>query len=168
MECDDKLVCGIREIYNEVPIRDGRPFPHYGKKFDTVKREVTTMPDRSEFLGAYCGEELIGFIKLIHMGKLSSILHIVSKRAHYDKRPTNSLLAAAVEVVFSTRRRVFDLWPIPLRKPVEWTTDRIQTAKRVYKDSSTQVFHPPDILGESLSGSPVAPGYYGNVADKVS
>ena len=98
VECCDNLVCGITEIYNEVPIRDGRPFPHYGKKFDTVKREVTTMPDRSEFLGAYCGEELIGFIKLVHMGKLSSILYIVSKRAHYDKRPSNALLAAAVEV----------------------------------------------------------------------
>src|SRR5213083_281188 len=32
VECDDNLVCGITEIYNEVPIRDGRPFPHYGKK----------------------------------------------------------------------------------------------------------------------------------------
>src|SRR2546427_1377904 len=96
--CDDTLIRGITEIYNEIPIRDGRPFPHYGKNFDTVKREGTTMPDRTEFLGAYCGEELIGFIKLVHMGKLSSILNIVSKRAHYDKRPSNALLAAAVEV----------------------------------------------------------------------
>jgi hypothetical protein len=96
-ECDESFVSGITAIYNEIPIRDGRPFPHYGKNLETVKREVSTMPERSEFLGAYCGDELIGFIKLVHMGKLSSILHIVSKRAHYDKRPSNALLAAAVE-----------------------------------------------------------------------
>ena len=96
--CDDTLIRGITDIYNEIPIRDGRPFPHYGKDFATIKREVTTMSDRSEFLGAFHGEELIGFIKLIHMGKLSSILHIVSKRAHYDKRPSNALLTKAVAV----------------------------------------------------------------------
>ena len=28
---DDSLVRGIREIYNECPIRQGRPFWHYGK-----------------------------------------------------------------------------------------------------------------------------------------
>src|SRR6266566_5059630 len=96
--CDDTMIRGITDIYNEIPIRDGRPFPHYGKDFATIKREVSTMSDRSQFLGAFHGEELIGFIKLIHMGKLSSILHIVSKRAHYDKRPSNALLNKAVEV----------------------------------------------------------------------
>jgi hypothetical protein len=58
---------------------------------------MSTMLERSEFLGAYFGNELIGFIKLVHMGRISSILHIVSKRAHDDKRPTNALIAAAVE-----------------------------------------------------------------------
>ncbi len=96
--CDDTLIRGITDIYNEIPIRDGRPFPHYGKDFATIRREVSTMSDRSEFLAAFHGEELIGFIKLIHMGKLSSILHIVSKRAHYDKRPSNALLTKAAEV----------------------------------------------------------------------
>jgi hypothetical protein len=41
---------------------------------------------------------LIGFIKLVHMGKIASILHIVSKGHHQDRRPTNALLAKAVEV----------------------------------------------------------------------
>jgi len=96
-ECDESFVYGVTAIYNEIPIRDGRPFPHYGKNSEAVKREMSTMPERSEFLGAYCDDELIGFIKLVHMGKLSSILHIVSKRSHYDKRPSNALIAAAVE-----------------------------------------------------------------------
>lgn len=98
MACDDTIIRGITDIYNEIPIRDGRPFPHYGKDFATVRREVLTMSDRSEFLGAFHGEELIGFIKLIHMGRLSSILHIVSKQAHYDKRASNALLNKAVEL----------------------------------------------------------------------
>jgi hypothetical protein len=96
--CDDSLIRGIEEIYNEIPIRDGRPFPHYGKNADTIRREVSTMADRSQFLAAHYEKELIGFIKLVHMGKLSSILHIISKHAHYDKRPTNALIAKAVEV----------------------------------------------------------------------
>src|SRR5262249_10579759 len=97
IECDDNFISGVTEIYNEIPIRDGRPFRHYGKTSDTVKREMSTMPERSEFLGAYFGNGLIGFIKLVHTGRISSILHIVSKRAHDDKRPTNALVAAAVE-----------------------------------------------------------------------
>jgi Acetyltransferase (GNAT) domain len=97
VQCDDNLARGITEIYNEIPIRDGRPFRHYGKTFDVVKREVSTMPDRSEFFAAYFGEELIGFLKLVHMGRVSSVLHIISRRAHSDKRPSNALVAAAAE-----------------------------------------------------------------------
>jgi hypothetical protein len=96
--CTHTLLSGITDIYNEIPIRDGRPFPHYGKDLAAIRSELSTMADRSEFLAAYCGEELVGFMKLIHMGKLTSILHIVSKHAHYDKRPANALLAKAVEV----------------------------------------------------------------------
>ena len=98
VELDDTLVKDITAIYNETPIRQGKPFPHYGKDFDAIKKEVSTMMDRSGFIGAYHGNELIGFIKLVYMGNVASILHIVSKNAHYDKRPTNALLAKAVEI----------------------------------------------------------------------
>ena len=98
VDLDDALVQGITEIYNETPIRQGKPFPHFGKSFDAIKREVSTMMDRSGFIGAYHGNELIGFIKLVYMGNIASILHIVSRNAHYDKRPTNALLTKAVEI----------------------------------------------------------------------
>jgi len=98
VDIDDDLIRGIREIYNETPVRQGKRFPHFGKDFTTVKREVSTLLDRSGFIGAYYGSELIGFIKLVYMGKIASILHIVSKNAHYDKRPTNALIAKAVEI----------------------------------------------------------------------
>jgi hypothetical protein len=94
---DDELVNGIVGIFNESPIRQGRPFTHYGKSFETVKNEISTMLDRSEFIGAYHDGELIGYVKLVYMGKVASILNIVSKSQHYDKRPTNALIAEAVK-----------------------------------------------------------------------
>ena len=93
---NDELVTGIVAIYNESALRQGKPFYHYGKPFETVKKELSTFSGTSEFIGAYLGDELIGFIKLVYMGPVASIMHIVSQQAHVDKRPTNALLAAAI------------------------------------------------------------------------
>jgi hypothetical protein len=98
VEVDDSLIQGITEIYNETPIRQGKPFPHYGKDFKTIKKETCTLLDRSQFIGAYYGDELIGFIKLVYLGNIASILNIVSKNTHYDKRPTNALITKTVEI----------------------------------------------------------------------
>ena len=46
----DKLVHGIVGIYNETPVRQGRHFWHFGKDFETVKRENGTFGERSQFL----------------------------------------------------------------------------------------------------------------------
>ena len=97
-EFDDELVRGIIGIHDEAPMRQGLPFAHYGKGFDTVKADYGTFPEQSEFLGAYLGDELIGVIKLVHMGNAAGIMQIVTKTLHYDKRPTNLLIAKAVEV----------------------------------------------------------------------
>src|SRR5208337_1553542 len=43
----DTLVRGIWEIYNECPIRQRRPFPHYGKNIETVHREEATFLESS-------------------------------------------------------------------------------------------------------------------------
>src|SRR5215831_6558870 len=40
-EFNDDLVRGISSIFNESPVRQGTPFWHYGKDFDTVKREMS-------------------------------------------------------------------------------------------------------------------------------
>lgn len=94
----DELVRGIEEIYNETPVRQGRRFWHYGKGFETVKQDNATFAGRSEFIGAYCGAELIGFIKMVYTGKVAGIMQILSKASHQDKRPTNALIAKAVEI----------------------------------------------------------------------
>lgn len=95
---NDAFVKGIQGIYDETPIRQGRPFWHFGKDFQTIKRESSTYLDRSEFIGAYFNDELIGFIKIVYVDRLATIIHILSKNAHQDKRPINALLAKAVEV----------------------------------------------------------------------
>jgi len=94
----DDFVRGIKEIYDETPIRQGRRFWHYRKDFEVVKRENGTYLDRSQFIGAYHGEELVGFIKMVRVGTTARIMQIISKNAHYDKRPTNSLLTKAMEI----------------------------------------------------------------------
>lgn len=95
---DDRFVQGIVDIYNESPIRQGRRFWHYGKNFETVKEETAHCLEQSEFIGAYCQDELIGFIKLLCAGPAADIVLIVCKQKYHDKRPTNALIAKAVEV----------------------------------------------------------------------
>jgi hypothetical protein len=95
---DDELVRGIMGIYNETPVRQGRKFWHYGKDFDTVKAENGTFVGRSQFIGAYLGDELVGFLKFVCVGQFASIMQILSKNLHQDKKPMNALVAKAVEI----------------------------------------------------------------------
>ena len=94
---DDQFVRGMTMIFNETPIRQGRRYLHYGKDFETVKREFSRFLFREEIFGAYVGEELVGFIMLADAGKYASLGQIVSKIAHRDLAPNNALLAKAVE-----------------------------------------------------------------------
>jgi hypothetical protein len=94
----DELVKGIQSIYNETPVRRGAPFWHYGKSFDAVKRENVTYLERSDFLGAYFKEELVGFIKIIYVENIATLIQILANNEHDDKRPMNALLAHAVKL----------------------------------------------------------------------
>ena len=95
---DDNLVNGVFKIYNQTPVRDGRPFWHFGKDFETVRRELATYLDRSEFIGAYWNEDLIGFIKMVYVDHVATLFHVISMNEHYDKRPMNALIAKAAEL----------------------------------------------------------------------
>lgn len=94
----DELVEGICTIYNELKIRQGREFWHYGKDFATVKSENSSYLDRSVFIGAYYEKELIGFLKIVFDGQVANLMQILSKMAYHEKRPTNALLSKAVEI----------------------------------------------------------------------
>ena len=95
---DDALLHGIWKIYNECPVRQGRPFSHYGKNLETVRREEATYLDSSVFIAAFLGDEIIGFIKMVsdETRSQAGLMNIVSMIQHRDKAPTNALVAQAV------------------------------------------------------------------------
>jgi hypothetical protein len=94
----DDLVQGIWEIYNEVPVRQGRRFPHYGKSLEAVRAMSATFLDSSVFIGAFDGEKLVGFIKMTmnDARTQAGLMHILSLISYRDKAPTNALLVQAV------------------------------------------------------------------------
>ena len=102
---DDELVRGLKSIYDETPTRQGRRFGHYGKDLQTIRRENSTFAERSEFICAYYRDELIGFVRLIYFNQMATIMGIISKNEHFDKRPTNALLAKAVEICVAKEMR---------------------------------------------------------------
>ena len=95
---DDAYVQGIHAIYNESPIRQGKPFWHYGKDLETVYKMNATFMDRSIFIGAYFDGNLIGFVKLVFDESRSQagLMQIVSLIQCRDKAPTNALIAQSV------------------------------------------------------------------------
>lgn len=97
-EFDNTLIEGIASIYNETPVRQGRSFWHYGKDIDTIRIENSSFLERSDFLGAYCGDDLIGFIKLVYTGEVAGMMQILSKIKARDRAPNNALVAKAVEI----------------------------------------------------------------------
>lgn len=97
-ELDDTLVRQIGEIFNETPVRQGRPYWHYGKDFAAVKEVLMRDIERSRFLGAYCGGELVGFTKLIYGRNFVRTTLIMSKIAHRSKYPNNAMVAKVVEI----------------------------------------------------------------------
>lgn len=94
----DDYVRGIHAIYNESPVRQGKPFWHYGKDIEAVRKMNATFMDRSIFIGAYLENELIGFVKLVfdEAKNQAGLMQIVSMIRHQDKAPTNALIAQAV------------------------------------------------------------------------
>jgi len=95
---DEHLATGIKGIYDETPTRQGRRFWHYGKDVHRVLRENATYLDRSDFIASYHEDDLIGFMKIVYVGRIARIMQLLSRISHNDKRPINALIAKAVEV----------------------------------------------------------------------
>jgi hypothetical protein len=96
---DETLARGITAVYNESQVRQGRPNAHYGKDTETVYKEAATFLDQSIFIGAFLGESLIGFVKLVtdETRTQANLMNIVSMIKHRDKAPTNALIAHSVK-----------------------------------------------------------------------
>ena len=97
-EFDDDLIWKIVELNNGTPVRQGIPNEQYGKSFDEIKKDHSSFLNRSDFICAFLGDELIGLLKVVYRGQIASILNLLSKATHYDKRPANALVAKAVEL----------------------------------------------------------------------
>jgi hypothetical protein len=95
---DDDFVRGMTAIFNESPVRQGRPFWHYGKDFETVKSQFSRYVHRETMIGAYFEGEMVGLIMLANAGRFGITGQIISSLKHRDKSPNNALIAKAVEV----------------------------------------------------------------------
>jgi hypothetical protein len=95
---DENLVHGVKAIYDECPVRQGRPFWHYQEDHETVRSGLATFLECSDFIGAFWEDQLIGFIKLTSDGRTAGLMHIISMIAHRDKAPSDALVAKAVEL----------------------------------------------------------------------
>src|SRR5437899_846804 len=76
---DVDLIKGIADVNNESPMRQGRPNTHYGKSLEQVKKDEVSFLDRSDFICAYLGNEVVGFLKLVYRGEVAAILNLASK-----------------------------------------------------------------------------------------
>jgi hypothetical protein len=95
---DGKLIQGIREVNDDTPVRQGTANAYYGKSFEETKARYGEFTGRCDFICAYFGEELVGFLHLIYRGTVASILNLTTKPSHSDKRPANALMAKAAEI----------------------------------------------------------------------
>lgn len=98
VDFDNDLVAKIMEVYREIPLRRGTRFTHYEKTFDEVRLINATFLERACFLGAFLGDELIAFLKLVETKGYTRVMGILGKQAHKDKAPMNALIARAVEI----------------------------------------------------------------------
>jgi hypothetical protein len=119
---DDDFVAGMTAIFNEVPVRQGRRFWHYGKDFETVKRQFSRFLFREHMIGAYYHDEMIGFIMLGNAGRYGITAQILSSIRHREKNPNNALIAKAVEVCVAEK--------LPYLVYAFWTDDSRSQFKR--------------------------------------
>jgi hypothetical protein len=97
-ELDDELIKSLEELNNECPVRSGRPYPHYGKNSEEVRKDQESFAGRRDLVWAHVGNQLVGFLKIIYRGDIASLLHLVPRISEYDRRPANAMLAKVVEI----------------------------------------------------------------------
>ena len=96
---DDDLVRGVMGIFNDTPVRQGKPFWHFGKSFEDVKEILSRDLAISKFIGAYNGSELVGLAKLNYAGQrfVNPGLFLTKIEYRREKYLDNALMAKAIE-----------------------------------------------------------------------
>jgi hypothetical protein len=111
-EFGEPLLFGIKAIYDESPVRQGRRNRHYKKDLGTIRREHATFLETSQFIAVYFAGEMIGFAKVTFAHELGFIMNFLSKISHRDKAANNAILAKAVEICgdHKVQRLVYGVW----------------------------------------------------------
>lgn len=97
-EFDDVLIDEIRAVNDDTTMRQGMKNAYYGLTFEETKNRYSEFLGRCDFICAYSGDEMIGFLHLVYRNDVAAILNLTSKSSHFDKRPANALMARAVEI----------------------------------------------------------------------
>jgi len=97
-EYDDAFVRGMTSIFNESPVRQGKPFWHYGKDIETIRQQFSRYLFREQLIAAFIGDEMIGFMMLANAGRFALTGQIIASLKYRDKAPNNALIAKAVEI----------------------------------------------------------------------
>jgi len=95
---DETFIRGVMAVSDESMVRAGRKFWHYGKDFETVEADHGTYRDRSTYLGAFVGDQMVGFMKIVFDTHSAAIMQIVSTMQSRDRRPNNALLSEGVRI----------------------------------------------------------------------
>jgi hypothetical protein len=111
-EFSEPLVQGIKAIYDETPLRQGKRNRHYRKDLDTIKKEHGTFLDRSQFIAVYYAGEMIGFAKVTFSQGCGIVMNFLSKVSHRDKAANNAMVAKAVEICAGRKLKclVYGVW----------------------------------------------------------
>jgi hypothetical protein len=128
---DDEFIRGMTAIFNEAPVRQGRRFWHYGKDFETVKRQFSRYLHREDMIAAYHQGEMIGLIMLGNAGHFGLTGQIISAIKHRDKATNNLLIAKAVEVCAEKK--------LPYLCYLFWSGDSLAEFKRRCGFEATRV-----------------------------
>jgi hypothetical protein len=145
VELNDDLVRAIAAIYDERVIIQGKRNRHYRLDFETMKRAQMTLHERSRFIGAFHGDELIGFAKLLRGTSVASLASVISKTAHRDKAPTNALLDQAVQLCAE--------WGVPYLRFGSWSRRSLGEFKKHHafeKVAVPRYFVPLTLRGRAL------------------
>ena len=109
------LFMGSGDLNDDSPVRQGCRNATTAKISKSERGPYAEFLGRCDFVCAYFGDELVGFMQLVYRGNTASILHLTTKASHLDKRPANALIAKAVEVCEEKRHfipyfRKVQLW----------------------------------------------------------
>jgi hypothetical protein len=95
---DPDVVEGIRSVNDDSPMRQGARNAYYGLTSEETVKRYGEFEGRCDFICAYSGEEMIGFLHLVYRENVAAILNLTVKPSQLDKRPANALVTKAVEI----------------------------------------------------------------------